>query len=80
MVSLIVSPLSGMKITSLMAVIDFIRISSSFEASFMLLATAIAMELFILVTDGERFDTNSLLSKMSLQFIDQRVIIFTRLV
>ena len=75
MVSLIVSPLSGMKITSLMAVIDFIRISSSFEASFMLLATAIAMELFILVTDGERFDT-----KMSLQFIDQRVIIFTRLV
>ena len=80
MVSLIVSPLSGMKITSLMAVIDFIRISSSFEASFMLLTTAVAMELFILVTDGERFDTNSLLSKMSLQFIDQRVIIFTRLV
>ena len=56
MVSLIVSPLTGMKITSLISGL-VLRLKL---ASFMLLATAIAMELFILVTDGDRFDTNSL--------------------
>ena len=56
MVSLIVSPLTGMKITSLISGL-VLRLKLT---SFMLLATAIAMELFILVTDGDRFDTNSL--------------------